>query len=59
MKAKFSIDDLPLCPDCEQPMDFESSKGRDTQTMGGLKIDFFTCECGKFKLIDLKELHPA
>lgn len=59
MDAKFSIEGLPLCPCCEQPMDHESVKGRDTETMGGYSVEYFSCVCGEFELIDSKRLYPA
>lgn len=59
MDAKFSSDNVPLCPDCKQPMDYDRPKGRDTETMGGYSVQYFTCTCGDFQLIDSKRLYPA
>ena len=44
MKADFSYDGLPICPDCGEPLDCDSADGRDTETMGGYSVDYYCCE---------------
>lgn len=44
MKTQYGIDNQPLCPDCNMQMDYDSSNGRDTETMGGYSVEYFKCQ---------------
>jgi len=54
MEVIFDADGLPLCPSCSLSLSCESAGDRDTETMGGLEVEYFVCEQCKqhFELID-------
>lgn len=54
MKLEYDWDGLPLCPICGGGLDYDSPKGRETETMGGSSIQYYCCgKCGeKYELID-------
>ena len=54
--TEYDSDGLIKCPNCGASMSFESSAGRDLETMGGKAIEHVKCDrgCGQFEVIDGK-----
>ncbi len=43
MKVEYGLDNLPICPDCNEQLDCEDSNGRDSETMGGYSVSYYVC----------------
>lgn len=53
-------DGLPICPDCGSSLSHESAGDRDTETMGGHDVEYFSCDngCGAFEVIG-DDIYPS
>lgn len=55
MSVKYNIDGvLPMCPYCGAALSCDSAGNRDTETIGGMDVEYFICDngCGKFSLVE-------
>lgn len=60
MKSPLDSDGLLICPDCGESLGHESAGDRDTETIGGYDVEYFSCDgCGEhFEMID-GEIFPT